>query len=64
MASINTGGVTLPGLTAEEHWDPDNTNIHKGEFGDGHRGDLSKLTVNADGRTTTEVRAALLRTNH
>ena len=62
MAASNDEGVTVPGLAAKGHWDPDNTNTHKGPFGEGHRGDLSRLIVDADGSTTTEVVAPRLRT--
>ena len=63
MAASNDEGVTITGLAAKGHWDPDNTNSHKGPFGEGHRGDLSRLIVNADGTTTTDVVAPRLRTD-
>ena len=63
MADSNDEGVSVAGLAAKGHWDPDNTNSHKGPFGKGHRGDLSRLIVNADGTTTTEVVAPRLRTD-
>jgi len=62
QAAVNDENVSIPGLAAEGHWDPDNTNRHSGPFGDGHRGDLSRLIVNADGSTTSEVVAPRLRT--
>ena len=62
QAALNDDNVSVAGLAAKGHWDPDNTNTHSGPFGDGHRGDLSRLIVNADGSTTTEVVAPRLRT--
>ncbi|CAI8155089.1 MAG: Superoxide dismutase [Cu-Zn] [Prochlorococcus marinus str. MIT 9215] len=38
-------GVALAGLAAGGHWDPDKTGKHLGPDGDGHRGDLSRLSV-------------------
>lgn len=37
------------------HWDPDHTNRHAGPEGDGHRGDLPMLHVNAKGRIDQTV---------
>ena len=37
------------------HWDPDNTGTHAGPEGDGHRGDLDALTINADGSISQTV---------
>ena len=62
QAALNDENVSIPGLAAEGHWDPDNTNTHSGPFGNGHRGDLSRLIVNADGSTTSEVVAPRLST--
>ena len=56
----NGDGVAVAGLAALGHWDPDNTNTHQGPFGDGHRGDLSRLIVDADGLTRTNVVAPRL----
>ena len=53
-------GVSVAGLGAGGHWDPDNTGKHLGPFGDGHRGDLSRLIVSPDGRTTEPVMAPRL----
>ena len=53
-------GVSVAGLAAGGHWDPDKTGHHLGPFGDGHRGDLSRLIVSADGRTTEPVVAPRL----
>ena len=62
QAALNDEGISIAGLAAKGHWDPDNTNTHLGPFGEGHRGDLSRLIVNSDGTTTTEVVAPRLRT--
>ena len=62
QAALNDENVSIPGLAVEGHWDPDNTNTHSGPFGNGHRGDLSRLIVNADGSTTSEVVAPRLST--
>lgn len=60
---VNPEGVAVAGLMAGGHWDPDGTGSHRGPFGDGHRGDLSRLVVNSEGTTTTEVVAPRLTTN-
>ena len=62
QAALNDEKVSIPGLAAKGHWDPEKTNTHSGPFGNGHRGDLSRLIVNADGTTTTEVVAPRLST--
>ena len=62
QVALNDEKVSIPGLAAKGHWDPENTNTHSGPFGHGHRGDLSRLIVNADGTTTTEVVAPRLST--
>ena len=59
-AAMNGDGVMVAGLAAKGHWDPDDTNTHLGPFGNGHRGDLSRLVVNVDGNTTTTVVAPRL----
>ena len=59
-AAMNAQGVMVAGLAAKRHWDPDETNTHLGPFGNGHRGDLSRLVVDADGNTTTTVVAPRL----
>ena len=58
----NGDGTAVAGLAALGHWDPDQTNTHQGPFGEGHRGDLSRLIVDADGVTRTEVVAPRLKT--
>ena len=42
-------GKMVPGLAAGGHFDPDHTGEHMGPEGDGHKGDLPFLTVEADG---------------
>ena len=59
----NADGVSVAALAAGGHWDPDNTNTHLGPFADGHRGDLSRLVVDAKGNTSTEVVAPRLKTS-
>ena len=58
----NGDGIAIAGLAALGHWDPDQTNTHQGPFGEGHRGDLSRLIVDADGVTRTDVVAPRLNT--
>ena len=55
-------GSTVAGLAAGGHWDPDGSGQHLGPFGNGHRGDLSKLIVDNDGDTNTSVVAPRLST--
>ena len=43
------GGDGTPAGGAGHHYDPDGTNKHAGPYGDGHRGDLPNLIVEADG---------------
>jgi Cu-Zn family superoxide dismutase len=50
-----------PGGMAGEHYDPDRTGDHLGPYGDGHRGDLPRLTVDVDGTATQPVLAPRLR---
>ena len=61
-AAMNPEGESVAGLAAAGHWDPDNSGTHLGPFGSGHRGDLSKLIVDADGTTKTSVVAPRLNT--
>jgi len=57
----NPEGLPTAGLSALGHWDPENTTMHLGPFGNGHRGDLSRLIVDKDGKTTTSVVAPRLK---
>ena len=59
---VNADGVAVAGLAAGGHWDPESTNHHLGPFANGHRGDLSRLIVDADGTTSTRVVAPRLST--
>ena len=61
-AAETADGVIVAGLAAGGHWDPDATNAHLGPFGHGHRGDLSRLIVDAEGKTNTSVVAPRLST--
>jgi Cu-Zn family superoxide dismutase len=60
-AQTNAEGDAVAGLAALGHWDPDQTDTHLGPFGNGHRGDLSRLVVDRDGNTTTSVVAPRLK---
>lgn len=42
-------GHLTAGLQAHGHYDPDKTGKHEGPLGNGHKGDLPKLIVKADG---------------
>ena len=55
-------GTNVAALAAGGHWDPDGTGKHLGPFGNGHRGDLSRLVVDGDGNTNTSVVAPRLST--
>ena len=61
-AAFNAEGTAVAGLTAGGHWDPDESGRHLGPFGNGHRGDLSRLVVALDGSTPTSVVAPRLNT--
>ena len=56
-AALNSEGESVAGLAAGGHWDPDNSGTHLGPFGSGHRGDLSKLIVDADASTINLLRS-------
>ena len=60
--ALNGEGVAVAGLAAGGHWDPDDSGTHLGPFGNGHRGDLSRLIVDDDGSTPTSVVAPRLST--
>lgn len=61
-SGVNDAGDAVAGLAAGGHWDPDDRGEHLGPFGNGHRGDLSRLVVNDDGTTPTSVVAPRLST--
>jgi Cu-Zn family superoxide dismutase len=48
-------GQAAAGLAAGGHYDPANTGKHLGPHGDGHKGDLPVLIVDARGRATKSV---------
>lgn len=50
-----SGGEVVPGGAAGGHWDPENTGTHQGPEGDGHLGDLPRLTANAEGKIDQTV---------
>ena len=62
-AALNSEGISVAGLAAGGHWDPDGTGKHLGPYELGHRGDLSVLIVNSAGRTRTNVVAPRLSTD-
>ncbi len=51
----DTSGNLVIGGGLGGHWDPENTKTHTGPQGNGHRGDLEALTVNADGSINQTV---------
>ena len=55
-------GTVVAGLAAGGHWDPVKSGQHLGPFGNGHRGDLSKLIVDDNGNTNASVVAPRLST--
>jgi superoxide dismutase, Cu-Zn family len=56
-------GVSVPGLAAKGHFDPDNTGVHSGPNGNGHLGDLPVLTADQDGRVSQAVVAPRIQTS-
>ena len=60
---VKTDGSQVIGGMAGGHWDPDNTGLHLGPDGDGHRGDLPQLVVDENGfvnsvMTNTKIQLA------
>lgn len=53
-------GKYAPALAAGGHYDPDSTGRHEGPEGKGHKGDLPKLIVDANGMATEAVIAPRL----
>lgn len=51
-------GKAVAGLAAGGHYDPDKSGRHGTPWGDGHRGDLPPLHVDADGKAASPVRAS------
>ncbi len=56
-------GKIVPGLAAGGHFDPDNSGVHEGPYGNGHLGDLPPLFVSEDGTAQTPVLAPRLKTD-
>lgn len=54
-------GKMTPALAAGGHYDPDNAGRHGAPWGDGHRGDLPPLFVDATGNATQPVLAPRLK---
>ena len=54
-------GVVAAAIAAGGHYDPDATNRHGTPWGDGHRGDLPSLYVDANGAATQPVLAPRLK---
>ncbi|WP_211825863.1 superoxide dismutase family protein [Kistimonas asteriae] len=54
-------GNMIPAGAAGGHFDPDNSGVHKGPYGEGHRGDLPALVVNAQGVADYPVLAPRLK---
>lgn len=54
-------GKKGPALAAGGHFDPENTGKHGTPWGDGHKGDLPALYVQADGTATYPVLAPRLK---
>jgi len=61
-APADKDGKPTAGEAAGGHYDPAGTKAHKGPDGGGHKGDLPKLQVGADGtaKTTLRVRGLTL----
>ncbi|MFM6987709.1 MAG: superoxide dismutase [Cu-Zn] SodC [Arenimonas sp.] len=54
-------GKPVAALAAGGHWDPDQSGKHDSPWGDGHRGDLPALYVDAEGSATQPVLAPRLK---
>jgi superoxide dismutase, Cu-Zn family len=48
-------GQPAAGLAAGGHYDPANTGKHLGPYGEGHKGDMPVLSVDASGKATKAV---------
>ena len=55
--STKDDGTVVPGGAAGSHYDPEETGVHLGPYGDGHLGALPVLVVAEDGTATTAVTA-------
>ncbi len=54
-------GEMVPGLAAGGHYDPADTGVHSGPYGQGHLGDLPALYMDEKGRATHPVLAPRLK---
>jgi Cu-Zn family superoxide dismutase len=63
-AAASPSGQRAAGLAAGGHYDPGGTGKHLGPEGEGHKGDLPKLTVAADGTTKGSLLAPHLKVAH
>ncbi len=59
--SCAAGPDGAPGMGAGSHYDPEGKGVHKGPYGDGHKGDLPVLTVEQDGTATIPTLAPHLK---
>lgn len=59
--SPRLGENKVPGSDAGPHYDPQQTDAHKGPHGDGHLGDLPRLIVDEQGRATQSMLAPRLK---
>jgi Cu-Zn family superoxide dismutase len=50
-------GQPAAGMAAGGHFDPVNTGKHLGPLGEGHKGDMPVLTVDANGKATVTITA-------
>jgi Cu-Zn family superoxide dismutase len=48
-------GKPVAGMAAGSHYDPANTGKHLGPLGEGHKGDMAVLTVDASGKARKSV---------
>lgn len=60
-AAADKDGKKVAALAAGGHYDPDKTGKHGFAWGDGHRGDLPALFVNAEGQASQPVLAPRLK---
>lgn len=60
-ATSQNDGKAVPGGGAGPHYDPDKSGKHGAPWGNGHRGDLPALYVDADGNAANPVLAPRLK---
>jgi Cu-Zn family superoxide dismutase len=53
-------GAVVAGLAAGGHFDPGGTGVHAGPLGEGHLGDLPRITVDEDGSSAETLLAPRL----